>query len=704
MADTVNEETNNDETATKGGRCKINRRLLPLKIFYFFYHGAVGSVLPFLTVYLKSLGLTALETGVIGGTTVFVGFIARLVLSRVADHFKAQKIVLLVCCLLFGFAFSSMWFFPPRQPALTGSQWNCNGTNPNETCWMIQSMSQTDLNCHATAQAIQAADDKTSASMALKGEHSYSSMHKERANETISPADAQLKTEDPEMEVENERFYAEITFDSGGRLNLLATEDSTQSTDTKHRTWIPVFDSDITLVCAYTSTDAVDSVAVTLDHDMERMNHSLLNSSDQDVLRKGVYIYVQPSPASPSPSCRNYTVGPTAPQDQEEASHRSAYHDKADEPKPVTGAAVCHHCHYECKLGADEGPSTSITGDFVFFLSVGLLSVARAFYATSHSLSETVTYSMLSSEHRLYSRQRLWGSFGTASAVLVFTTIDDQLGGHNFSALFLTSLTLMVLACLSGLFLRPKFESGHNKPTSIRSVIQKAHVKILLFKLLILGMYCGAAVSFIFWFLKDLGSSQMTLGICVVVGNASSIVIGHLAEPIFKRFGEPVVLYVAMAAYAVRFALISLVEDPWMAVPVELLHGVTYTLLGAATSATIQRLAPVKVKATCQAVADAIYIDIGRGLGFVITGQLFKMLGARWTFRAYGGAAVVMIALWSVLDYIWPFKNAEQTEENVEGNTSGVLVTGHQLRSLPTKLYSNSRNSFAAECTQGKTL
>ena len=63
-----------------------------------------------------------------------------------------------------------------------------------------------------------------------------------------------------------------------------------------------------------------------------------------------------------------------------------------------------------------------------------------------------------------------------------------------------------------------------------------------------------------------------------------------------------------------RFVTVSVLHEPWLAVPLELLHGVTYSLLWAATSASMQLLAPPSTHASCQAIAGAVYWDMGRSV------------------------------------------------------------------------------------------
>ena len=69
----------------------------------------MGSVIPFLTVYLQQRGVTAPETGVMTGVAVLVAFLVRPMLGVAADRLRARRVLLALCCLLFGTAFCCLW-------------------------------------------------------------------------------------------------------------------------------------------------------------------------------------------------------------------------------------------------------------------------------------------------------------------------------------------------------------------------------------------------------------------------------------------------------------------------------------------------------------------------------------------------------------------------------------------------------------------
>ncbi|KAK7482933.1 hypothetical protein BaRGS_00025833 [Batillaria attramentaria] len=108
-----------ERVVSKEGGCHVNSKLLPLKGFYFAFLAAVGSLLPFIPIYMGSLGLTPSEVGILYGVMPFVGFFIRPVVGAVADRWSKHKLILMVCSLLTGVFYLLILTIPARvHPSL----------------------------------------------------------------------------------------------------------------------------------------------------------------------------------------------------------------------------------------------------------------------------------------------------------------------------------------------------------------------------------------------------------------------------------------------------------------------------------------------------------------------------------------------------------------------------------------------------------
>lgn len=75
---------------------KINRTLLPSKIFYFFYFSSWGSLMPYLALYFKEMYLSPSQVGVLMGLRPFVNFIFTPLWGALVDRTKKGKLVLMI--------------------------------------------------------------------------------------------------------------------------------------------------------------------------------------------------------------------------------------------------------------------------------------------------------------------------------------------------------------------------------------------------------------------------------------------------------------------------------------------------------------------------------------------------------------------------------------------------------------------------------
>ena len=120
--------------------CKINKLLLPIKLTYFFtlagkqlcsytfrllkisivilnfnfchLLSAVASLLPYMGVYMKQIGLSQSETGIIYGVMPIVGALVRPLLGVIADKAQKHKLTLLLCVVICGGFFAACYFVP----------------------------------------------------------------------------------------------------------------------------------------------------------------------------------------------------------------------------------------------------------------------------------------------------------------------------------------------------------------------------------------------------------------------------------------------------------------------------------------------------------------------------------------------------------------------------------------------------------------
>ncbi|XP_062588528.1 major facilitator superfamily domain-containing protein 6-like [Saccostrea cucullata] len=90
--------------------------LLPFKLFYFSFYGALGAVFPFMSLYLKQLGLSPREIGILAGVRPILGFCSGPLWGSFADRWRMRRCLLVVSTLGWvAFIMGIGFVTPPRK-------------------------------------------------------------------------------------------------------------------------------------------------------------------------------------------------------------------------------------------------------------------------------------------------------------------------------------------------------------------------------------------------------------------------------------------------------------------------------------------------------------------------------------------------------------------------------------------------------------
>lgn len=111
---------------------RVNKDLLVFKLYYFFTFTGQAFVKPFLPVFLRHVGMSAEQTGMILGLRPVAGIIGAPLFGGLADKYRKHKVVMMVMCITSSALFFSLvWVRPSKQSdtvernlCSNGSLWN----------------------------------------------------------------------------------------------------------------------------------------------------------------------------------------------------------------------------------------------------------------------------------------------------------------------------------------------------------------------------------------------------------------------------------------------------------------------------------------------------------------------------------------------------------------------------------------------------
>ena len=174
-------------------------------------------------------------------------------------------------------------------------------------------------------------------------------------------------------------------------------------------------------------------------------------------------------------------------------------------------------------------------------------------------------------------------------------------------------------------------------------IIWKREVLVFYALVYLMGVATYLISGFLFLFLKDLGGSETLLGISVTFTVSTEIPLFFFSGWLLTHFGEEWLIAAAMMSYILRVVGYSLLWNPWLVLPLELFHGLTFGAMYAAGINYSSNMFPPHLSATGQGIFNGLYGGLGPFTGSLVGGYIYEHYGARVMFRIM--ASLVSVGL-----------------------------------------------------------
>jgi PPP family 3-phenylpropionic acid transporter len=227
-----------------------------------------------------------------------------------------------------------------------------------------------------------------------------------------------------------------------------------------------------------------------------------------------------------------------------------------------------------------------------------------------------------------YGAVRAWGAVGWGGLAVLYGALYDRLG---LPAMFLTFALSMLpaAALLTRLPLEKRAATAAGSASALRALL-RVDVLVVFLVCLICAVLLQVVDVFRFPFLASLGASNALLGSSLTITAVSEAPFFFVTSAILKRISLRTALILVTAGYALRFVYYSLLIDPVLTLPAELMHGVTFALGWAAATQYVTSLLPPELSSTAQGLLSAVQWGLGSALGSFC----FGAVAAAWGWRA----------------------------------------------------------------------
>ena len=282
-------------------------------------------------------------------------------------------------------------------------------------------------------------------------------------------------------------------------------------------------------------------------------------------------------------------------------------------------------------------------GFYWILLSTFLMSI---FYNTIQPLLDSISLKLVEVDQQLsYGALRVAGALGWSFTGLVIGQVIDQ---FDIKFIFLVSSISMALFFVFAFLMKNENEENIVVETlTLKGASRLFNNKqlLLLLAIVLLVSVAGTSIwNFYSLYMKANGASATLVSYGLSLQGLVEIPFFYFSARIIARLGMRTTLLITVVATAVRLILYSVVSTPEFALPVELLHGVSWSLFWVVCVELVYKLVQKEMLATGQSLLYAAYYGAGAVIGNYWVGYLSEM-GLSLPVLFLINAVVVILAI-----------------------------------------------------------
>lgn len=249
-------------------------------------------------------------------------------------------------------------------------------------------------------------------------------------------------------------------------------------------------------------------------------------------------------------------------------------------------------------------------GGFAWLIAVTI--VMSLFYNTIQPVLDSMALQIAKLNTRFsYGSLRFYGAAGFAFTTIITGQIIDAV---DITVIFIVSSVTMFSAFVFAFFLKEeKIEksTSQNAYSNIGSVLKNPSLLFLLFCVFIVSVGATAIWNFYSAYLKENGATDSLVGYGLSFQGLCELPVFYFSARILLRLGLKTTLILTVLATVIRMLLYHVIKTPAATLPVELLHGFSWSLFWVVCVEYVNKLTDEKWLATGQSLLYAAYFGAG---------------------------------------------------------------------------------------------
>lgn len=257
---------------------------------------------------------------------------------------------------------------------------------------------------------------------------------------------------------------------------------------------------------------------------------------------------------------------------------------------------------------------------FVWLIVVTI--IMSLFYNTIQPVLDSIALQIAKNNSKFsYGTLRFYGAAGFAFTTIITGQVIDAI---DITVIFIVSSITMFLAFGFTFFLENEElkKNAGRLYGNVWRVIRNPSLLFLLFCVFLVSLGATTIWNFYSTYLKEHGASDSLVGYGLSFQGLCELPVFYFSARIILRLGLKTTLIITVLATAIRMTLYYFIKNPVATLPVELLHGFSWSLFWVVCVEYVNKLVDERWLATGQSLLYAAYFGIGAIAGNYWTGYL----------------------------------------------------------------------------------
>jgi MFS transporter, PPP family, 3-phenylpropionic acid transporter len=258
-----------------------------------------------------------------------------------------------------------------------------------------------------------------------------------------------------------------------------------------------------------------------------------------------------------------------------------------------------------------------------WYLFIVTVSMAM-FYNTIQPILDSLSLKLVQTNSKFsYGTLRIAGAAGWAFTGIITGQVIDSV---NTTAIFIISAISMLLTFIFAFTLATDNEKGatieKQSFKNIKSILSNGPLVFLLFGVFLISAGTSTIWYFYSMYMKQNGASASLVGYGLSLQGLCELPLFYFSARIISKWGMKNTLLFTIAATVLRMLLYSVVKNPQLALFIEVLHGISWSLFWVVCVEYVNGMVREDWRATGQSLLYAAYYGAGMIAGNFWTGYL----------------------------------------------------------------------------------